>query len=67
MAERARAHARRSYCCSCGKVVWGNGAKAQHFTMHDRRDDGHGWISEEEYFALHATVARANARKAEET
>jgi len=27
--------------CSCGKVVHGNGARAAHRKMHERKKDGH--------------------------
>lgn len=42
--QRARAHAKHAHYCSCGKVVWGNGGKAGHAYMHERRQDGHGFI-----------------------
>lgn len=38
---KARAHAKRSYACTCGKTVRGNGARASHRSMHARRGDGH--------------------------
>ncbi len=47
--HRARAHARRAYCCSCGRVVHGNGAKHSHRAKHQRAGDTHGYISMEEF------------------
>lgn len=41
---RAQAHAKHIYYCSCGKVVSGNGGKASHEYMHERRGDLHSWI-----------------------
>jgi hypothetical protein len=40
-----RAHAKRAYYCTCGKIVHGNGGRASHFDMHERRGDGHHRIS----------------------
>jgi hypothetical protein len=47
--ERAKAHAKRPYHCSCGKVVFGNGARAGHFAMHKRRADGHCRVGSEHW------------------
>lgn len=44
-----RAHARRAWFCSCGKIVHGNGAQAAHSAMHDRKGDGHHYLIEDEY------------------
>ena len=49
--ERAKAHAKRPYHCSCGKVAFGNGARAQHFGMHERRNDGHQRVAGEHWRA----------------
>ena len=43
--RRAKAHAKHGYFCSCGRAVFGNGARAQHFGMHERRGDGHREIT----------------------
>ena len=50
---KARKHAKRSYFCSCGKIVHGNGGKASHAAMHERKGEwrqrggetGFTWIS----------------------
>lgn len=47
--EKARQHARRSYHCSCGKVVHGNGGKANHSAMHEARRDHHSFLTPDEY------------------
>jgi Ni/Co efflux regulator RcnB len=57
-----RAHARRAYYCTCGKVVHGNGGENSHRQMHVRRGDwkrdftgsvvnehGHTYVVREEY------------------
>ncbi len=36
---KAQAHAKHAYFCSCGKIVRGNGGKASHAYMHERRGD----------------------------
>lgn len=41
--EKAQAHAKHSHFCSCGFVVAGNGARAAHGRMHQKRGDGHTW------------------------
>lgn len=40
-----RAHANHARYCSCGKVVYGNGGRWSHHDMHERRADGHRYIS----------------------
>lgn len=50
--QRAKAHARHAYFCSCGKIVHGNGAKAQHKAMHQRDLDGHRWVTSQHYGEL---------------
>jgi hypothetical protein len=42
-----RAHTKHKGFCTCGKVVSGNGAKAMHFAMHERRQDGHTFLTED--------------------
>lgn len=49
---RARRHAERSYCCSCGKIVHGNGAKYQHREMHRRAEDEHRYVTAAYYREL---------------
>lgn len=44
-----RAHARRSYHCTCGKTVHGNGGYKMHSAMHKRRSDGHTYMTATEY------------------
>ena len=40
MNRRAAAHAKHAYTCTrCGKVVHGNGARAAHRAMHERRNE----------------------------
>jgi hypothetical protein len=34
-----RAHARRAYCCTCGKIVHGNGGENAHRQMHIRKGE----------------------------
>ena len=56
--EMARAHAKRSYHCTCGKTVHGNGAEFAHKAMHVRKGEwkrdatgavvnehGHYWLT----------------------
>lgn len=45
--EKAQAHARHAYFCSCSIVVRGNGARAQHRARHERANDGHRYVSRE--------------------
>ncbi len=45
--QRAQAHARRSYYCSCGAVVRGNGARFSHRGKHARVGDGHRYVNQE--------------------
>lgn len=47
--ERAKAHARRGYFCSCGAIVHGNGGKHNHREMHRRVQDGHRYVTSEQY------------------
>ena len=49
--EIAGAHANRAYFCSCGKVVHGNGGRSNHREMHERRSDGHRFVTRETYLA----------------
>lgn len=42
---RAQAHAKHGYYCTCGKAMYGNGARAQHLNMHKRLEDGHHYIT----------------------
>lgn len=42
-------HARHAYYCSCGKIVHGNGGRASHADMHERREDGHRFITSRAY------------------
>ena len=46
-----RAHANHAHYCSCGKVVNGNGGKAGHEYMHERRKDGHTWLTRAAWLA----------------
>ena len=47
-------HAQNAHYCSCGKVVWGNGGKVGHENSHKRRQDGHDWITPDEWRAMKA-------------
>ena len=49
--EKAQAHAKHAYFCSCGYVVHGNGARAKHRDMHKRKDDGHSYWSHTAWIA----------------
>lgn len=42
--QRAQAHAKHGFFCSCGRIVHGNGGKAQHAYMHEQADDGHRYM-----------------------
>lgn len=53
----ARAHTRYKHYCSCGKVVHGNGGKANHTAMHRRRGDSDHYLTEDGYRALHAMAS----------
>lgn len=46
--DKARAHARIAYWCTCGKVVHGNGGKWSHAQKHRRRESLNppGWMGE---------------------
>ena len=50
--DRARAHAKHSHYCSCGKIVRGNGAKAAHAAMHKRKQSGGKWLTREGFYKL---------------
>lgn len=56
MSQRSKAHAKHAAYCSCGRIVHGNGAKAQHFYVRGDRfvgkRDGHRLLSREQYDAL---------------
>ena len=41
----ASAHANHEFYCTCGKIVRGNGGRAGHAWMHERRGDGHYYTS----------------------
>lgn len=43
--ERARGHLKHRSYCTCGKVVRGNGGIYQHRRMHERKGDGHRYMS----------------------
>lgn len=44
-----RAHARQASYCTCGKTVHGNGARFTHSQMHERKADGHYYMTYSEY------------------
>lgn len=73
--QRAKAHAKHSFRCSCGRIVHGNGAHAMHFFIcGDRyrgKRDGHTLLSTAQYnekfpewFASDEGKARAFGRPA---
>jgi hypothetical protein len=43
------AHAKYAYYCTCGKVVHGNGGRASHEYMHERKQDGHRFVTERSF------------------
>lgn len=45
--QKAQAHARHAYYCSCGAVVHGNGACSSHRGKHARAGDGHRYVNRE--------------------
>lgn len=47
--QRAQAHAKHGYHCTCGRYIAGNGGKYQHAQMHKRRNDGHHYMTTSEY------------------
>lgn len=49
---RASKHAKRCEHCSCGKTPFGNGGKASHAAMHERRGDGHGIVSAKVFYEM---------------
>lgn len=49
---RASKHAQRGLFCSCGKRPRGNGGKASHAAMHERRADGHREVSEKVFYEM---------------
>ena len=53
----AQAHAKHHGWCSCGMAVRGNGGKYQHRLMHERKRDGHRYISEEQWKRKFAPAA----------
>ena len=52
-----QAHARMAWHCTCGKIVHGNGGRANHKAMHLRRGDGHHFITEPAYDERQTTGA----------
>lgn len=47
--RRAQAHAKIPHYCTCGKVVFGNGAEWAHRQAHQRRQDGHRYTTQDEW------------------
>lgn len=47
-----RAHVLHKTYCTCGKVVCGNGGRASHRAMHERRKDGHHGITRDAWLAM---------------
>lgn len=47
-----RAHTKHKTYCSCGKVVCGNGGRASHRDMHERKGDGHRAMFEDAWRKL---------------
>lgn len=45
---RSKAHAKLPHHCTCGKVVFGNGAKWAHGAAHCRRQDRHHYVTQAE-------------------
>lgn len=44
-----RAHTKHKTYCTCGKVVCGNGGRAAHQAMHERRGDGHRGVTRDAF------------------
>lgn len=42
-----RAHAKHQGFCTCGMIVSGNGGWFNHAAMHERRGDGHHYVTYE--------------------
>ena len=62
VAQRAKSsrHAKRAHCCSCGKIVHGNGGKTAHAAMHERRGEWHKpFIADSGYTYISADAHRA--------
>lgn len=53
------AHAKHAWFCTCGKVVRGNGGRANHVWMHERREDGHYGITQTAYYERLGNVLAA--------
>lgn len=52
-----RAHTKHKDYCSCGRVVYGNGGRAIHRAMHERKKDGHRPLVEDAWRAMMAEKA----------
>lgn len=55
----ASRHAQRTYYCTCGKIVRGNGGRAQHRAMHVRRGE---WLGNRHYDRGFTFVSKAEFR-----
>lgn len=44
-----RAHTKHKSYCTCGKVVSGNGGRHAHRAMHERKSDGHYYMTYSEW------------------
>ena len=44
------AHTKHIDHCSCGEVACGNGGRASHRAMHERRQDGHHALTSDEWY-----------------
>ena len=44
-------HLKHKGYCTCGRVVSGNGGQHSHRAMHERRQDGHRFMTYSQYLA----------------
>lgn len=58
-----RAHTKHKGFCTCGFLVSGNGARAAHSAMHERKSDGHRYLTEDAWIAKFGSFANRANRK----
>jgi hypothetical protein len=54
--EMAKAHAKRAWYCTCGKIVHGNGGEHMHREMHARKGDAHYYMTYSDYLLRKAAA-----------
>lgn len=57
-----RAHTKHKGFCTCGYVVSGNGARPAHSAMHQRRADGHHYITQDAWVAKFGSILNRTNR-----